>query len=111
MSDQSELYYAEMEAARNEAEKTYFDARPTLDTKIHHLIFRVGFVRGFNLLWDKQQSAADRMSEQKIMCEMENVDESHDLSGGVVCIACWNRAVDPAQRTPQASRRDRGSVT
>lgn len=27
-----------------------------------------------------------------MLCEMEGVDESHDLSNGVVCLACWNKA-------------------
>ncbi len=54
----SELYYAEMEAARNEAEDAYFKARPQIEfTGLHRTLFRVGFERAFQLLWN--QRAAD----------------------------------------------------
>lgn len=48
----SEFYYAEMEAARNEAEKAYFEARPQLlDTPTKRALFRAGFERAFEKLW------------------------------------------------------------
>lgn len=53
--DSSELYYAEMEAARNEAEDAYFEARPHLDPREYfHDVFRAGFERAFQLLWNKR---------------------------------------------------------
>lgn len=48
----SELYYAEMEAARNEAEDGYFKARPQLlGTATERSLFRAGFERAFQKLW------------------------------------------------------------
>ena len=62
----SELYYAEMEAARNEAEAAYFAARPPLDAPICHDTFRAGFERAFALLWThaRARSQADGQVEQ-----------------------------------------------
>lgn len=55
MSDATELYYAEMEAARNDIEKAYFEARPslenTVETNLYHALFRAGFERGFEKGW------------------------------------------------------------
>lgn len=52
MSEQNELYYAEMEAARNSAEDAYFEARPQLArTTVQQALFRAGFERAFVLLW------------------------------------------------------------
>lgn len=55
MPDTSELYYAHMEADRNEAEKAYFDARPQLVDCSHELVyrqlFRAGFERAYQKLW------------------------------------------------------------
>jgi hypothetical protein len=48
----SERYYAEMEAARNEALDAYFAARPQLmRTPDEERIFRAGFERAFESLW------------------------------------------------------------
>jgi hypothetical protein len=48
----SELYYAEMKAARNKAEDQYFAARPQLFRTIAEIsLFRAGFERAFALLW------------------------------------------------------------
>lgn len=49
--DMSELYYAEMEAARNEEEDAYFAARPDRDSEFNRLIFGAGFERGYHKLW------------------------------------------------------------
>jgi hypothetical protein len=52
MSDQNELYYAEMEAARNDAEYQYFSARPQLAYSLaQKSLFRAGFEKAFSLLW------------------------------------------------------------
>lgn len=51
MSDNTELYYAEMEAARNEAEEKYFAARPQLETFMSRKRFQAGFERAFRLFW------------------------------------------------------------
>lgn len=44
----SEIYYAEMEAARNETEEAYFKARPQADTYANRSLFRAAFERGYN---------------------------------------------------------------
>ncbi len=49
--DSTELYYAEMEAARNTAEAAYFTARPLLNEGPPVETFRAGFERAFRLLW------------------------------------------------------------
>lgn len=52
MSDSSERYYAEMEAARNQSEDAYFDARPELMKTVQlATLFRAGFERAFHLHW------------------------------------------------------------
>lgn len=51
MSDQNELYYAHMEADRNEAEKAYFEARPSLGAEVDRALFRAGFERAYAKLW------------------------------------------------------------
>ena len=56
MSDSNEIYYAEMEAARNSAEDAYFVARPRPDISpdqdaADRVFFRAGFERAFALLW------------------------------------------------------------
>lgn len=65
-SDSTELYYAHMEADRNEAERAYFDARPLIDREGWPVTaFRAGFERAYAKLWplaiiqiDEQQRAA-----------------------------------------------------
>jgi len=49
--DTTELYYAEMESARNTAEAAYFTARPLLNEGPPVETFRAGFERAFRLLW------------------------------------------------------------
>jgi soluble cytochrome b562 len=71
----SELYYAEMEAARNTAVDAYFEARPKLDYPIPREAFKAGFERGFKNLWDRQEeirALADQVSAQ--------YDEIHALA-------------------------------
>lgn len=52
MSDTTEQYYADMEAARNDAEEKYFAARPQLDSGGPlSVAFRAGFERAFSMLW------------------------------------------------------------
>lgn len=56
MSDTTEQFYAAMEAARNEAEAKYFDARPQLDRSGPlSTAFRAGFERAFAALWPAPQ--------------------------------------------------------
>lgn len=64
MSDSTELYYAEMEAARNEAEAAYFGARSALadggtavDRELWRALFRSGFERGFKKLWNERRQS------------------------------------------------------
>lgn len=57
MSDSTEIYYAEMEAARNESEQAYFEARPQLFATIaDRTIFKAGFERGFQKLWNQRNN-------------------------------------------------------
>lgn len=49
--DTSELYYAHMEADRNEAEEAYFKARPQADGLYSRQLFRAGFERAYQKLW------------------------------------------------------------
>ena len=61
--DSTERYYADMEAARNRAEKAYFDARPGRGLEEQSAVFRAGFERGFNLLWQNDQAMQRRLTE------------------------------------------------
>ncbi len=60
MSDSTELYYVEMEAARNVAEYEYFEARPYLRRDSEHAQYRAlfcaGFERAFAPLWNQLQT-------------------------------------------------------
>ena len=47
MSGNYELERAKMEAARNEAEFKYFEARPQIDTTDRHRVFQAGFERAW----------------------------------------------------------------
>lgn len=54
MNDRIETYYSEMESARNSAEDAYFKARPQLkQTLAEESLFRAGFERAFQLLWNR----------------------------------------------------------
>ncbi len=64
MSDDRELYYAEMEAARNTAVDAYFEARPKLDYPIPREAFKAGFERAFAMLWARA-SALETSAEHK----------------------------------------------
>lgn len=56
--DQIELYYAEMEPARNDAEDKYFNARPQLAGTIEQrTLFKAGYERAFKMMWDKRVAA------------------------------------------------------
>jgi hypothetical protein len=67
MSDSTELYYAEMEAARNRAEYEYFDARPHLDTQQLRDMFCAGFERGFKKLWN-ERPALETFPARQALC-------------------------------------------
>lgn len=51
MSDSTEMYYIEMESARNRTVEAYFSARPQADTLANRAIFRAGYERAFSQLW------------------------------------------------------------
>lgn len=64
MTNSTELYYAEMEAARNEVERDYFDARPQFDRMGKEgTTFRAGFERAFQKLWNQLQRARSVMED------------------------------------------------
>lgn len=63
MSDSTELYYAEMEAERNNAEISYFTARPQADTLANRALFRAGFERAFRILWNRLLASGEASVE------------------------------------------------
>ena len=73
MTDSTERYYADMEAARNEAEDAYFKARPQmLSTISERQLFRAGFERGFA----KGVLAQAGVSVPKVTAPGEESDET-----------------------------------
>jgi len=57
----TELYYAEMEATRNELEDAYFAARPQLMRTItEQCLFRAGFERAWAVLWHKANGSPEQ---------------------------------------------------
>lgn len=76
MNDATETYYAEMESARNTAEDAYFKARPQLrQTLAEQALFRAGFERAFQLMWDKLQQAESRLA----MCSAQETSPAPSL--------------------------------
>lgn len=59
MSPSSEIYYAEMEAARETAEQAYFEARPQIVSSSSRVCFRAGFERAFRLMWTRAQAVEE----------------------------------------------------
>lgn len=54
MSEKLEMYYAEMESARNEALDNYFRARPQLQrTFDREALFQAAFSRGYDSAYQK----------------------------------------------------------
>lgn len=62
-SDSNELYYAEMEAARNSACDAYFEARPQIDRPDRRAAFNSGFERAFALVWHGGRAAQETPAE------------------------------------------------
>lgn len=58
MTDTTEQYYAEMEAARNDAEDAYFNARPLMGSHNDRAQFRAGYERAYRRLWKPAAAAA-----------------------------------------------------
>lgn len=85
MSDQNELYYAHMEADRNEAEKAYFEARPSLGAEVDRALFRAGFERAYAKLWPLwiiQLNEQQRASQETSTAPSSDLDYD-EASGGV----------------------------
>jgi hypothetical protein len=77
--DTTELYYAEMEAARHTAEAAYFMARPLLNEGPPVETFRAGFERAFRLLW--KPTAPETSGEPRVrelLGELINLAEIGD---------------------------------
>lgn len=54
VSDNTERFYAEMEAARNSSMDAYFEARPQLFRTIgQETLFKAGFERAFQMMWNR----------------------------------------------------------
>lgn len=86
-NDQTERYYAEMEAARNQAEDEYFKARPQLARTIsEETLFRAGFERAFKAAWDRESKAVC------IRCGCPALRSSDETSG---CAACDRGVLTP----------------
>jgi hypothetical protein len=72
MTDSTELYYAEMEAARSDAEKAYFEARPQhMWMPADHALFRAGFERAFQLLWKPASTCNHDLLLPNTTCEVD----------------------------------------
>lgn len=81
-SDSTELYYAHMEADRNEAERAYFDARPLIDREgLPVTAFRAGFERAYAKLWPL---AIIRVDELEGAAQETKSDEGYDANGSPV---------------------------
>lgn len=65
MTDTTELYYAEMEAERNNAEIGYFNVRPQADTLANRALFRAGFERAFRILWNRLPASGEASVEEQ----------------------------------------------
>ena len=66
-NDSTELYYAEMEAARNTCMDAYFGARPQLlKTHAEQALYRAGFERAFQHLWNKARGNKTRLVSSNI---------------------------------------------
>lgn len=68
MADSMELYYAEMEAGRNDAENKFFAARPSLDSgpepELYRKLFRAGYERAFHRLWKERPASREGESRE-----------------------------------------------
>lgn len=64
-TDSTELYYAEMESARNDIEDAYFSARPSLSEvtpsqrELLQALFRAGFERGFRAAYGLRPASSE----------------------------------------------------
>lgn len=68
-NDSMELYYAEMESARNTTLEAWFIARPHVTRGAYEeSIFRAGFERAFSLLWN-----ARRQDETSARCAKPDI--------------------------------------
>jgi hypothetical protein len=81
----SELYYAEMEAARNEAEDAYFKPRLHLGTDKDRILFRAGYERAFQKLWrggDGKQPEESRIMQDFRAARklLEEYEQSHTIT-------------------------------
>lgn len=83
-SDSNELYYAEMEAARNSACDAYFEARPQIDRPDRRAAFNSGFERAFALVWHGGRAAQETPAED--ICP--TTGQPHRMPKGQVCIYC-----------------------
>lgn len=81
----SELYYTEMEVARNEAEDAYFMARPDDDTSQARRTFRAGYERAFQKLWNERTTQPPKC----IACEDRPAAENDP------CLVCGRRSQPP----------------
>lgn len=67
--ESTELYYAEMEAARNTALDAYFIARPQLArTHAEESIFRAGFERAFAASWNARPAPETPANKAEQAC-------------------------------------------
>jgi restriction alleviation protein Lar len=100
MSDMTELYYAEMESARNIAEDEFFEARPHVmrDPRAES-IYRAAFERGFREHWGDK--AIDRWNdvsadgELKLkpcpFCDSEaKIENAAEVGPNSYVVACQN---------------------
>lgn len=86
MSDNTEIYYAEMEAARNSACDAYFEARPYLERDSeraqYKALFYAGFERAFAMLWHGGRAAQETSVEY---CKCSFTDSDGSIAPGEPC--------------------------
>jgi hypothetical protein len=86
--ENTEIYYAEMEAARNEAEDAYFNARPQLEGTIHaRSLFRAGFERGFRMAWERRDREKMRISDDRLRNAPERTGYERMFHSAVATLA------------------------
>lgn len=84
-SDSTEIYYAEMEAARNTACDAYFIARPQADSIDRRTVFKAGFERAFAMLWHGGRAA----QETPVVPSPSVLDRLVTVCDACETAACW----------------------
>jgi hypothetical protein len=116
-SDSSEIYYAEMEAARNSAWDAYQIARPHLLRSDHarefQALFNAGFERAFVMLWHggraaQETSPAPADPDEETPCpKREDGMHCECWYGGNPCCGCGRSDILDGRAKPPCSAANR----